>query len=327
MRPCCSCWDCGLVAFLLLDAVVKTLSSTVRLTFMLLFWLSPWFLYDSLLYNPSYLPLFAALHFWSAFQLREKGPFWRSFGCSGAVCGCHRHGHAVSLLLAAAGGDLPGYLLVMGRLRFNWLGILASVVALVGLSLWPYFHEMMNNQSISREANPDAQARYIGWGLVHGIPSSRRWIYRLRYSSPIFTTKLINGVEFLLAAWPWLQWSLVALWKGCSTGWGRDHVRLVLLANRYGWKQVRASIWRRRREQAETPRTRSPYGAAAVLAVIVCAVGAHRLQLLAPDLGLPFALFRCCCRWSTGLWGGGEGAALPLAGGLLLHCCQSGGRH
>ena len=65
-----------LITFLLFDAVVKTLfSSTVRLTFMLLFWLSPWFLYDSLLYNPSYLPLFAALHFWSAFQLREKGPF------------------------------------------------------------------------------------------------------------------------------------------------------------------------------------------------------------------------------------------------------------
>ena len=80
---------------------------------------------------------------------------------------------------------------------------------------------------------------------------------------------------------------------------------LVLLANRYGWKQVRASIWRRRREQAETPRTWfALYGAAAVLAVIVCAA-------LAPivfsywhlTLVFPFALFPLLLlmeHWSLG---------------------------
>ena len=294
-----------LITFLLFDAVVKTLfSSTVRLTFMLLFWLSPWFLYDSLLYNPSYLPLFAALHFWSAFQLREKGPFWRSFGCSVlhvAAIGMAMQFHYSWPLLVV----ISGYLLVMGRIRFNWLGILAGV-ALVGLSLLPYLQEMMSNQSISREANPDAQARYIGWGLVHVYPVFKALIYWLRYSSWIFTTKLINGVEFsLFAAWPWLQWSLVALWKVVLYGVGAVTMWLVLLANRYGWKQVRASIWRRRREQAETPRTWfALYGAAAVLAVIVYAA-------LAPivfsywhlTLVFPFALFPLLLlmeHWSLG---------------------------
>ena len=294
-----------LLAFLLLDRMVRELfSPTVRLAFMLLFWLSPWFLYDSLLYNPAYLPLFAALHFWSAFQLREKGPFWSSFACSALhviAIGMAMQLHYSWPLLAV----ISGYLFLMGRIRFNWFGILAGV-ALVGLSLWPYFHEMLINSSISREANPDAQARYIGWGLVHVYPIFKALIYWLRYSSWIFTTKLVNGVEFsAFAAVPWLHWLLIALWKVVIYAVGAASLWLVILANRYGWTQVRASLWRRRREQAETPRTWfALYGAAAVIAVIVCAA-------LAPivfsywhlTLVFPFALFPLLLwleHWSLG---------------------------
>ncbi|MGL5505908.1 MAG: 3-deoxy-D-manno-octulosonic acid transferase, partial [Aeromonas veronii] len=55
-----------LVGFLLFDAVIRQVfDDRVRLLFLVLCWLNPWFQYESLLYNPSYLFLFSAMHCWS----------------------------------------------------------------------------------------------------------------------------------------------------------------------------------------------------------------------------------------------------------------------
>ncbi len=71
-----------LIGFLLLDNVIRQVFDNrwqVRLIFLVLCWLNPWLLFDSLLYNPSYLIFCAGLHFWSAWQLRQAPKLVPSF--------------------------------------------------------------------------------------------------------------------------------------------------------------------------------------------------------------------------------------------------------
>ncbi|MGL4715658.1 MAG: 3-deoxy-D-manno-octulosonic acid transferase, partial [Aeromonas sp.] len=68
-----------LVGFLLFDAVIRQVfDDRARLLFLVLCWLNPWFQYESLLYNPSYLFLFSAMHCWSAWHMRERASFWHT---------------------------------------------------------------------------------------------------------------------------------------------------------------------------------------------------------------------------------------------------------
>ncbi|MGL5336383.1 MAG: 3-deoxy-D-manno-octulosonic acid transferase, partial [Enterovibrio sp.] len=65
-----------IASFVLFDCVLRNIfSAPVRILFAILYWLNPWLLYDSLLYNPSYLCFFTALHFWSAYKLKDAPSF------------------------------------------------------------------------------------------------------------------------------------------------------------------------------------------------------------------------------------------------------------
>ena len=67
-------------SFFLLDNVVKNIfNSQIRLVFLVIYWLNPWFLFENILYNPSYLFFFSALHLWTAFKLKEEKSFIYSF--------------------------------------------------------------------------------------------------------------------------------------------------------------------------------------------------------------------------------------------------------
>ena len=67
---------CNIMALFLFDKVVKQVfDDPARLLFLVLFWLSPWFLYQHMLYNPAYLFFCSALYFYTAFHLRDKSSF------------------------------------------------------------------------------------------------------------------------------------------------------------------------------------------------------------------------------------------------------------
>lgn len=283
-----------LVGYLLFDQVIKQIGGArMRLLFMVICWLNPWFLYESLLYNPSYLFFFAALHCWSAFKMRTHSSAGYTFLHLLAIGMAMQLHYSWPLLCI-----ISAYLFYRRQLRVNLWGVLFAALV-IGLSLVPYLQETLANQSITREANPDAQARYIGWGLVHVYPLFKPVIYWLRYASWIFTNKLITGAQFpWLESVAWLQLGVTYLWRTLAYGIGALSMLLVLRANYYLWQQVKPIFWRGTAEQAITPsQWLTLYSVAGLLASLVCAALAPiifsfwHLMLIFPCALFPLLLF------------------------------------
>ncbi len=219
-----------LASYYLFDAVIKKIfDSKMRLFFMLVYWLNPWFLYDSLIYNPAYLCFFMALHFWSAFKLREQANFTYSFLHVLAIGGAMQLHYSWPILAV-----ISCFLLYRKMARPNWAGVF-SAAFLIFLSLIPYFQEMLVNESISRESD-----RYIGYGAVHVYPVLKAVLYWLRYGSTLFSNRIITGASFdWLTSISWLQMCFYYLWQALLFGLGAASLVLSAKINWQGFKKVK----------------------------------------------------------------------------------------
>ncbi|MCG9626011.1 3-deoxy-D-manno-octulosonic acid transferase [Vibrio mediterranei] len=227
------------VSLILLDNVIKTVFADnhvklARLLLVVLYWLNPWFLYDSLLYNPSYLCLFATMHLWSAIKMRETKSFWYSFIHVLAI-GLAMQLHYSWPILAV----ISVYLFYRQMGHISWFGVFAAVAAILA-SLIPYFQELAVNDAIQRESD-----RYIGYGLVHVYPVLKALLYWLRYGSMLFSNKVIAYSEFdWLTQIEWLKLTALALWKTFIFVIGAVSVIVSARLNWLWWKRVKPAIKR-----------------------------------------------------------------------------------
>lgn len=256
-----------LVGFLLFDAVIRQVfGDRVRLLFLVLCWLNPWFQYESLLYNPSYLFLFSAMHCWSAWHMRERASFWHMIVHLLAI-GMAMQLHYSWPLLAV----MSTYLFWRRILKVSWSGV-AVAALLIGASLIPYAIEVMSNSQITQNVDPEARQRYIGWGLVHVYPVLKSVLYWLRYGSWLFASKLVNDTQFIwLAGHEYLQLAAVWLWRLVIYGVGSATVLLAAKANWQLWKRLKPRLMRSDRAPVDGESWLGLYAVAAVLAVLVSA--------------------------------------------------------
>ncbi len=256
-----------LVGFLLFDAVIRQVfGDRVRLLFLVLCWLNPWFQYESLLYNPSYLFLFSAMHCWSAWHMRERASFWHMIVHLLAI-GMAMQLHYSWPLLAV----MSTYLFWRRILKVSWSGV-AVAALLIGASLIPYAMEVMSNSQITQNVDPEARQRYIGWGLVHVYPVLKSVLYWLRYGSWLFASKLVNDTQFIwLAGHEYLQLAAVWLWRLVIYGVGSATVLLAAKANWQLWKRLKPRLMRSDRALVDGESWLGLYAVAAVLAVLVSA--------------------------------------------------------
>lgn len=256
-----------LVGFLLFDAVIRQVfGDRVRLLFLVLCWLNPWFQYESLLYNPSYLFLFSAMHCWSAWHMRERASFWHMIVHLLAI-GMAMQLHYSWPLLAV----MSTYLFWRRILKVSWSGV-AVAALLIGTSLIPYAMEVMSNSQITQNVDPEARQRYIGWGLVHVYPVLKSVLYWLRYGSWLFASKLVNDTQFIwLAGHEYLQLAAVWLWRLVIYGVGSATVLLAAKANWQLWKRLKPRLMRSDRAPVDGESWLGLYALAAVLAVLVSA--------------------------------------------------------
>ena len=256
-----------LVGFLLFDAVIRQVfGDRVRLLFLVLCWLNPWFQYESLLYNPSYLFLFSAMHCWSAWHMRERASFWHMIVHLLAI-GMAMQLHYSWPLLAV----MSTYLFWRRILKVSWSGV-AVAALLIGASLIPYAMEVMSNSQITQNVDPEARQRYIGWGLVHVYPVLKSVLYWLRYGSWLFASKLVNDTQFIwLAGHEYLQLASVWLWRLVIYGVGSATVLLAAKANWQLWKRLKPRLMRSDRTPVDGESWLGLYAVAAVLAVLVSA--------------------------------------------------------
>lgn len=231
-----------LTGFLLIDAVIRQAfpdSAPARLLWLLLCWLNPWFLFDSLLYNPAYLIFCAGLHVWTAWHLQRHRGFWFTF-LHVASIGLAMQLHFSWPLLAF----LSAYLWWRGVLKLNWLAVLSCVV-LLAWSLVPYFQALMANPDMAHNPDPKARERYIGWGLVNVYPVLKSLIYWVRYGSWAFPSKLVNDTEFLWLTVAWAQWLGLGLWRFLLYGLAAVTILTSVIASAMAFAQVRGKLRRR----------------------------------------------------------------------------------
>lgn len=287
-----------LVGFLLFDAVIRQVfDDRVRLLFLVLCWLNPWFQYESLLYNPSYLFLFSAMHCWSAWHMRERASFWHMIVHLLAI-GMAMQLHYSWPLLAV----MSTYLFWRRILKVSWSGV-AVATLLIGASLIPYAMEVMSNSHITQNVDPEVRQRYIGWGLVHVYPVLKSVLYWLRYGSWLFASKLVNDTQFIwLAGHEYLQMAAVWLWRVVIYGVGSATVLLAAKANWQLWRELKPRLLRSDRAPVDGESWLGLYALAAVLAVLVSAAlspiifNYWHLMLIFPYALFPILLL--LVRWS-----------------------------
>lgn len=287
-----------LVGFLLFDAVIRQVfDDRVRLLFLVLCWLNPWFQYESLLYNPSYLFLFSAMHCWSAWHMRERASFWHMIVHLLAI-GMAMQLHYSWPLLAV----MSTYLFWRRILKVSWNGVVVATL-LIGASLIPYAMEVMSNSHITQNVDPEARQRYIGWGLVHVYPVLKSVLYWLRYGSWLFASKLVNDTQFIwLAGHEYLQMAAVWLWRVVIYGVGSATVLLAAKANWQLWRELKPRLLRSDRAPVDGESWLGLYALAAVLAVLVSAAlspiifNYWHLMLIFPYALFPILLL--LVRWS-----------------------------
>ncbi len=287
-----------LVGFLLFDAVIRQVfDDRVRLLFLVLCWLNPWFQYESLLYNPSYLFLFSAMHCWSAWHMRERASFWHMIVHLLAI-GMAMQLHYSWPLLAV----MSTYLFWRRILKVSWSGVVVATL-LIGASLIPYAMEVMSNSHITQNVDPEARQRYIGWGLVHVYPVLKSVLYWLRYGSWLFASKLVNDTQFIwLAGHEYLQMAAIWVWRIVIYGVGSATVLLAAKANWQLWRELKPRLLRSDRASVDGESWLGLYALAAVLAVLVSAAlspiifNYWHLMLIFPYALFPILLL--LVRWS-----------------------------
>lgn len=230
-----------LMSFLLFDAVLKRVfSNDVRIVFLLLYWLNPWFLFETLLYNPSYLFFFSALHFWSAYHMQNE----KSFGYTlihvlSIALAMQTHYSWIILALISL------YLFMRGLIKIHWIAVgLALILTLI--SLIPYLQEYISNAKIRTNQGEKAAERYIGWGAVHVYPIFKAILYWFRYASFIFSNKQVMGSTFdWVSSVAIVQTIAVYLFRVMFYLIGIGTLWIVWKANRYSWENIKTIAWSR----------------------------------------------------------------------------------
>ena len=239
MAPMVFLFFLHLLSYFLLDAVIKDIyKADVRLIFLVLYWLNPWFVFENILYNPSYLFFFSALHIWSAYKQKDKSSFLYSTLHVLAI-GLALQFHYSWIILSL----ISLYLLYRNMVKVNWWGV-AFAALLIGISLIPYMQAVMQNSAITHHA--DDTGRYIGWGGVHVYPVLKSFIYWLRYGSFFFPNKLIASAHFdWLGASHIVQMIFVYAYKAVLFSVGAFTVYISYKANRYFYDLVKGKLFTR----------------------------------------------------------------------------------
>lgn len=177
---------CLLLFYFPIKEIFGRLSATL---FLILFWLSPWRVEQSELYNPSYLFLFSGLHFFTAYKLSKRKSFWMSALNVMAIGFCAQV-HFSFLILAFA----SLFLWVFRMVKINWWGVLAGVLVVLS-SLVPYILSLQTSQAEGIDVDTSS-GFFLGKNLILVYPVLKAVLYWLRYGSLYFARHIFTEVHF-----------------------------------------------------------------------------------------------------------------------------------
>ena len=190
---------------LFINAVSKLYSPRTVTYAAAIFFLNPWFLFESISYNPSYLCLGATLVLNALVHLRcdlgrgqsslsyKKRFFFSALAVLGIGWSLQFH-FSWPVLLA-----LCGLLWLRRSIKVSYLGLIFGVI-IVLVSLIPYFQEVLEVGFVNTSPAAYKNERYIGYGLVHVYPLLKAVLYWIRLGSLSLThNALLQDPQGLLA--------------------------------------------------------------------------------------------------------------------------------
>ena len=162
----------------------------VSLLLVIFYWLNPWRVEQSELYNPGYLFLFAALHLWTTQKMQEKN-FWLTLVHVLTVGFCFQV-HFSFLILAF----VSCILFLTGQLKVNWKGFSAGVF-LILLSLTPYILErFFAPELIEKQIDFSRSDAFFGRNAVLVYPVLKAILYFFRMGSLYFGRHIFSEIQF-----------------------------------------------------------------------------------------------------------------------------------
>ena len=169
------------------------------LLLVILFWLNPWRVEQSELYNPGYLFLFSGLHLWSLYQMREERSFWAAFWLTVCLGFCFQVHFSVLIL-----GISFAYLFFTKKIKVNYWGIAAGLLV-VAASLIPWYLQLQEQQQTALKTTSDT---FLGKNFVLVYPVVKALIYFFRMGSVYFGRHIFSEISFDWVVLPWLQVTL-----------------------------------------------------------------------------------------------------------------------
>ncbi|AZZ36584.1 hypothetical protein CIK05_07205 [Bdellovibrio sp. qaytius] len=183
----------------------------------ILFWLNPWRVEQSELYNPGYLFLFSGLHLYSLYLMREEKSFWGSFWLAICLGFCFQVHFSVLIL-----GISFAYLFFTKKIKVNYAGLAAGLV-IVAASLVPWLLQTLEQQQTALKPASDT---FLGKNFILVYPVVKALVYFFRMGSVYFGRHIFSEINFDWITFEWLKTSLGVLFHGLK--WILALVSLIL---------------------------------------------------------------------------------------------------
>lgn len=192
---------------------------------LLLYWLNPWRVEQSELYNPGYLFFFAGAHLLSSMRMRVKSFGWTLFHVLTLGFCAQVHFSAIILIFLSA------LLLYRREIEVHW-GAFALGSALIIGSLIPFFIELAQAPT-----SATGVSGHIFWGknLILVFPVLKAIVYWVRYGSTDFARHIFTELDFswirsdALRAWIEYPFTAIKLALAAVTFFFSAHVNFKVL--------------------------------------------------------------------------------------------------
>jgi hypothetical protein len=157
-------------AYALTASILKeAFDQAIVLGFTILYWLSPWRIYyGSLLWEPAFIYLPAAIQFWSCYKSRNTPSFVHSMFCIASIAWAMQiHNSAIILLLST------GLLFWKKQIKLHWGGVICGVL-LGGLTLIPSIVAVIGG---NLQYDTQQSQGFVGKGLLTVAPTLKGVLY------------------------------------------------------------------------------------------------------------------------------------------------------
>jgi hypothetical protein len=243
---------------LMLRVILEACGEVAGILTLIVYWLSPWRLYNGgFLWEPAYVFLPAAIHFYSSWKLRDRASISASFLLGLAlVTSIQLHNSAFLLYL------LTALLVVKKMIRVDRWGFAGGGV--VGsLTLIPTLYSLISgNSSTDRETGG-----FFGAGLVMIYPALKGVLYWFTLGS-LDSVRMLNETIFLGVEWTTTEgWAYLPIGVRVLQSLTVASVGLSIFAS---WWYFRP-LWKKKGEESESGAWMRKYALATWIALVVSA--------------------------------------------------------